>query len=86
MKVTVTASQPSRWRAGRQFGSQPVEIEVVTPADALQAQAILADPTLAVSDRDALQAHVDQLLTDLLQFRPREELEPKPAKGKAKAD
>lgn len=75
MKTTVTASQPSRWRAGRQFGPQPVEIEVVTPADALQAQAILADPVLAVADRDELQAHVDQLLA-----------EPKPAKGKAKAD
>lgn len=76
MKTTVTASQPSRWRAGRQFGPQPVEIEISTPADAVAAQAILADPVLLVADRDAVAARVEQLLA-----------EPKPAKpAKPKAE
>jgi hypothetical protein len=79
MKTTVTASQPSRWRAGQQFGPQPVEIEISTATDAVAMQAILADPVLQVADRDAVAAHVEQLLA--------EPAEPaKPAKGKAKAD
>lgn len=70
MKTAVTASQPSRWRAGRQFGPAPVEIEISTPADAVAMQAILDDPVLQVTDRPDVVAHVFQLLA-----------EPKPAKA-----
>jgi hypothetical protein len=46
--VVVVAKQPSRWRIGRRFGAEPVEINA-DELDETQIAALLADPMLVVS-------------------------------------
>jgi hypothetical protein len=46
--VVVVAKQPSRWRIGRRFGAEPVEIDAAE-LDEAQIAALLADPVLVVS-------------------------------------
>ncbi len=46
-RVRVRALQPSRWRAGRQFGPEPVEIAAEDLTEA-QIAALMGDPLLSV--------------------------------------
>lgn len=44
-KFTVVARQPSRWRAGQQFGAEPRDVDLTEE----QAAAIAADPQLVIT-------------------------------------